>query len=138
MLRIVDISVEPGFLRAVVAGDYSLEAAQRITQEIIEAAGRHRVDAVLIDGLEVCGAPSNMDRFQYGNFIADANARLRDKGLATLPKFAYVLKAPMAEPERFAETVAINRGMKVRMFDDHASAIAWLGMGISSRRAPNQ
>ena len=54
-------------------------------------------------------------------------ASFANGGLVTLaPRFAYVLEEPMLDPERFGETVAVNRGMRVRAFDNLEAARAWL------------
>jgi hypothetical protein len=46
---------------------------------------------------------------------------------ATLAKIAYVDPATSDPAEaRFAETVALNRGVNVRLFPDVASAAQWL------------
>jgi hypothetical protein len=45
-------------------------------------------------------------------------------------QFAYVLQEPVLDPKRFAETVAVNRGMWAKAFDNLEDALGWL------RRAP--
>ena len=44
-----------------------------------------------------------------------------------LPRgFAYVLEEPILDQGRFGETVAVNRGMRVRAFDSLEAARGWL------------
>jgi hypothetical protein len=42
------------------------------------------------------------------------------------PRFAYVLEKPVLDPERLGETVARNRGMDVKAFDNIEEADRWL------------
>jgi hypothetical protein len=44
------------------------------------------------------------------------------------PAFAYVLKEPVLDPQRFGQTVAVNRGMNVKTFDNVEQARTWLGL----------
>ena len=41
-------------------------------------------------------------------------------------RFAYVLKEPVLDPKKFGETVAVNRGMLIRVFDNPEEALQWL------------
>ena len=56
-------------------------------------------------------------RFQYGTDIAKYF-----RGL----KLAIVLDEPMREPRKFSETVAVNRGAKVRICGTVEEACSWL------------
>ncbi len=47
--------------------------------------------------------------------------------------FAHVLKEPVLDPQRFGETVALNRGMNVRTFDNLEDALAWLRTTLTNR-----
>ena len=41
-------------------------------------------------------------------------------------KFAYIIHQPLRDPDRFGETVAVNRGMNVKTFEDTNAAMQWL------------
>lgn len=126
MGMIVETRAEPGFLYAEVAGDFSLEEAERTFQEILEAVARHRVKKVLFDGRKLVGKPTTMERFYYGAFVAKSVTRLGDRGVSPATQFAYVLTEPVLDPRRFGETVAVNRGMVVKAFDNLEDALGWL------------
>ena len=53
-------------------------------------------------------------------------ASFASHGVSPATRFAYVLEEPMLDPDRFGETVAVNRGMIVRAFDNLEAARAWL------------
>jgi hypothetical protein len=41
-------------------------------------------------------------------------------------RFAYVLREPVRDPDRFGENIAVKRGMDVKVFKDTRAAIQWL------------
>ncbi len=45
---------------------------------------------------------------------------------------AVVGKQPMIDPERFAETVALNRGAYGKVFDDMDEALGWIKQRLSN------
>ncbi len=74
-----------------------------------------------------------MERFYYGEFAAHAVLSSGDRGVSTAIQFAYVLEVPVLDPERFGETVAVNRGMHVKTFDDLQDALGWLGLAPANK-----
>jgi type II secretory pathway component PulJ len=77
----------------------------------------------------VTGNPKDIERFFYGEFAASAVARYRTQdGIQHEPQFAYVLQEPMLHPKRLAETVAANRGMWIKVFDNLEEALERLGV----------
>jgi hypothetical protein len=120
-------STEPGTLHAKMSGPFSLDEAKRIFLEILEAIVQHKMDKVLIDGRAIEGEPTTMQRFIYGEFAAAATKTLRERlALPKPPRFACVLQEPVLDPMRFGETVAVNRGMHVKVFDNLEDAFCWL------------
>ena len=134
MGMILRTSAETGLLRAIVSGEFSLEEAERNFLEILDAAARHKAEKILIDGREVKGRPSAIQRFLYGEFAAGAVARsIRELGLSRASQFAYVAREPVLDPRRFAETVAVNRGMWVKAFDNLEDALGWLRLAPANK-----
>ena len=121
-------SVESGLLRAIASGEFSTPEAERTFLGIINALERYKIERVLVDGREVTGEPTIIQRFLYGEFTANAVARyVREHRVAREPQFAFVLQEPVLDPRRFGETVAVNRGMWVKAFDNFEEALSWLG-----------
>ena len=115
-------------------GEFSLEEAKRTFLELLEAVARHQVKKVLFDGRKLTGDPGTLERFYYGKFAADAVLQFRDRGVSPATQFAYVLKEPVLDPQRFGETVAVNRGMLVKTFDNLDYALGWLGIASANKR----
>jgi|SRR5215216_2956349 hypothetical protein len=119
--------VGSGWLRVIVTGEFSLEEAKSTFLEMLEAVAHYHTEKILFDGRDLTGEPSAIQRFLYGEFAASAVARERRKrGLSRALQFAYVLQEPVLDPQRFGETVAVNRGMWVKAFDNLEDALEWL------------
>ena len=121
------ISAESRFLHVEATGDFSLAEAQRTFLEMLEAVEQHRAEKVLFDGRALKGNPKTMERFFYGEFAAQQVVKSIFRG-GPAPTFAYLLQAPVLDRGRFGETVAVNRGMSVKTFDNVKDALEWLGI----------
>jgi hypothetical protein len=126
----VSIGAGSGLLRAIVTGEFALEEAQRTfleILEILEAVARHSTDKILLDGRELTGEPTTIQRFLFSAITAHAVMSYRRAHRASRAlQFAYVLQEPVLDPQRFGETVAVNRGMWVKVFDNPEDALGWL------------
>ena len=96
--------------------------------EILEGLEQHKLTKVLVDGRQVLGNPEPLERFYYGKYVAEAVAKAVNGRKIEVPRFAYVLKVPVLDPNRLGETVAINRGMRIKAFDNLKEGLWWLGI----------
>ena len=123
---------EPDFLRATVTGEFALDRAQQEFVNILEALTHAKASRVLVDGREVTGNPNIIQRFLYGESAALAvRSYVVDNRIPRDTKFAYILTPPVFDIGRFGETVAVNRGMKVKTFEKIDEGVAWLLSGAS-------
>ena len=120
--------IESACLHVVVKGRFAPAAAQRSFVDVLDAAVQNRVGLILLDGRKLAGEPSTIDRFYYAKFAALSVALTKQRHAAFRPKFAYVLKAPVLDPGRFGQTVAVNRGMNAKAFETIEAARSWLGI----------
>jgi len=128
-LRICD---ESGLLRVTATGEFSLSEAKRTFLEILDAVAQSKSEKILFDGRQLQGDPDTIQRFVYGEFVADAVRKfIGERGIHRAPQFAYVLHEPVLDPLRFGETVAVNRGMWVKAFDNLEDGLGWLGSGTA-------
>lgn len=113
------IEEHPAFLHAAVSGNNTAENVLRFLREAYEACVKRGASAVL---LEMHLEGPTLDTGSIYSVIAQ-----RSESGKQLRKIAYVTP-PNREPAKlkFAETVAINRGVNVRMFPDVATAKKWL------------
>ncbi|MDZ7598144.1 MAG: hypothetical protein U5J82_07610 [Desulfobacterales bacterium] len=129
----LEIRAEAGLLRATATGEFSMEEAKRTFLEVLDAVAHHRAEKILLDGRELKGEPKTIERFLYGSFAAHAVATHLKRGAPRAPQFAYVLQEPVFDPQRFGETVAVNRGMWVKSFDNLGDALEWLGWAPANK-----
>ena len=116
-------------LHVTAKGSFTLDSAMQTFMQVVRAADINKSERVLFDGRNLTGEPTIIERFYYGEFAADAVMRPgENRAPLRNPQFAYVLTPPVLDPSRLGETVAANRGMNVRAFDNMVEAVAWLGL----------
>jgi hypothetical protein len=130
---LLEIRHESSLLNVGAKGEFSLKEAKRTFLEMLEAVALHKTKKVLFDGRKLTGRPETMERFYYGEFAAQSVANFAKQGVSLATQFAYVLKEPVLDPRRFGETIAVNRGMIVRVFDTPEDALKWLGISPSRK-----
>jgi hypothetical protein len=134
MGMILRICAGPGLLRVIATGEFSLKEAERTFLEILDAVARHKTEKILLDGRELKGEPDTIHRFLYGEFAAHAVMRyITERRDPPALQFAYVLQEPVLDPQRFGETVAVNRGMWVKAFDNLEDALGWLRLAPANK-----
>jgi hypothetical protein len=119
------LECSPSVIYATVTGDFDLTSAQFLFDEVLLAVAKHRLELVLIDARGATGAPGDLDRFYYGEYVAEATLRVVAE-TALLPRFAYVMVPPLRDPNRLGMTVASNRGITCCGFDTPEPALRWL------------
>ena len=123
---ILGLTAVSDYVYVTATGEFSLDDAQRSFLEMLESVAVAKPTKVLFDGRTLIGEPEMIERFYYGEFAARSVASFASRGVSPATRFAYVLEEPMLDPDRFGETVAVNRGMIVRAFDNLEAARAWL------------
>lgn len=108
-----------GYLHARVSGPRTAENAQRFLKEAYEECVKKGYAALLLE-MGLTGPPLDMGAV----FKVIAN---RAPDGAKLKRIAYIEPSPSDLPGAlFAETVANNRGVNVRLFKDVSAADRWL------------
>ena len=116
---------QSGLLKVDASGQFSLEDVKQAFREMLGAVAQYKAEKILYDVRNVKGFPTDVERFIYGDFIAsETHTIIREH--AIVPRFAYVAHEPLLDPQRLAETVAVNRGMRVKGFKTLEDAFEWL------------
>ena len=102
-------------------GVYDKQALLDVLDQALDYAVQNGVTAVLVDICDVEGAPSTAERFEMGEAFAEIQL-----GKDTIIAIAIVGREPMIDPERFGETVALNRCAVGKVFTDMVEAVNWL------------
>ncbi len=99
----------------------SIDEVKRLYLKIQEKADLHTAQKVLVDFLQLKGAPTTMDYYSFGAFIAEEEVKRRTRMVA------YVGKEPIFDKRHFGELVATNRGARnMKAFDLIENALKWL------------
>ena len=129
-----EIHFESGLLKVDARGEFSLEEAKRAFLEMLGAVAQYQAEKILFDGRKLKGEPTHIERFYYGYFAATETFNLLAKHrMPRVPRFAYVINEPLRDPQRYGETVAVNRGMRVKTFVTPEEAFEWLGLTLPKK-----
>ena len=130
-----EIRPEAEYLSVNVTGKFLLKEAEQSFLHTLEAVIQHKSMKVLLDGRTITGKPATIERFFYGKFAANSVKAYKNRGVSPVTAFAYVLRPPVIDPQRFGETAAVNRGMHVRVFDNLEAAFEWLDIALPRKQA---
>ena len=121
--------VEPrvGYLYAAVSGRFDLAEAQSGYRGLLQAAARYRMTRLLMDCTRVTGDMTVADRLAFGTFMAEEQQRMLGQ-LPEAPQVAILAAPPIMDPGRFTQTVANNRGVRMRASENLQELRSWLGV----------
>jgi hypothetical protein len=111
------VKKESGFLRVTDSRPVTAETIQQFCVKIPEVARDSGVSRILVDHRDIPNTLSTMERYRYAAEIAK-----HFRGI----KIAFVQDAPLRDPRRFGETVAVNLGANIRLFSTLEEAYDWL------------
>jgi hypothetical protein len=118
-----EIKPLPTHIHVKGEGSYVLADAVQIIGEALAAAGAHRQPRILIDARNITGDLSTMQRFEFSEAVVQLYS-CKPAGCAAL--IALVGNEPLLDPDRFGETVAVNRAVPVKVTTDIKEALDWL------------
>ena len=120
------VSTEPGRLRVSIEGTFESSLIPEMVGKVLEACREHKPRRLLVDAHRVGGQLSTVDRFQLG--VTVASEFMKDVAAGKIPyaRIAFLSNEAIADPERFGEKVATNRGMNLMVCTDENEALAWL------------
>ena len=115
-----------GFLHIFLEGEYDLPEIPRILQGIIDGCVDHKATKVLIDLRSLAGNMTSMERFNIAQAFALKYFDELKAGRISPIRFAYLGNYPMIDPNKFGETVAVNRGLTLKATTELKEALDWL------------
>lgn len=107
-----------GVCEASMAGDF--------TNQIVNACQTYQPTKFLIDLRKLRGDMNTLERFNLSVLAAKKYFIETTRGRIPKCRFALVGKRPLLDPDKFGESVAVNRGLNTHTFSDVKKAIAWL------------
>ncbi|WP_144977679.1 hypothetical protein [Bremerella volcania] len=106
----------PGFLEFVCTGDHVPEDWEELVDLIYQECQRTGKNGVLVNGMSLSSVMDNMTRYRVGLLVAEKFG----------PSYKAAALMPREHINFFWETVAHNRGAKVRAASDRDTLVAWL------------
>ena len=120
-------TLEPrnGYLYASVTGELTVASAQDALRDLFSAAARQGEARMLIDVSRLHAEWGPQQRYEVGAFIA-AQVERSGSHFPEDPRIAIYAVAPLMDPNRFTQRVAVNRGAQVRASDSMHELLSWL------------
>lgn len=122
----LELTPDADVLRVRVSGDFSLQEANDGVVRIFEAILERGIRKVLVDCRQVVGEPTTLERFVHATFAVSQMDRFSGAGVSRGTRFAYVGNEPLIDRRHFGETVALNRGLNVKVSLSLERALDWL------------
>lgn len=113
-------------LYIAIEGPFEFMALGPMYDAVMEDCSKHQSLKVLVDLRGVSGSLTIMDRFGMASLFASKYLAARVSGRIPACRFAVFGQPPLVDPKRFGETVAVNRGVPVKVFVEEAAALEWL------------
>lgn len=108
-------------IRAVRVTHYGVCDLTDLTQareKAVVMLQEHRVASILVDTTAIKNTPSTITSFEFSSTHKDV--------ISYDVKIAVVVDVLRMKDGLFAETVAVNRGISMKMFQEEKNALAWL------------
>jgi hypothetical protein len=119
----LSITHKPGYLHAIVTGLNSRENVKRYLEDVVRECKDRGCTRLLVE--ERLEGP-RIGTFDVFQIAAEGTSRVRGHFKA----IAYVDVNAQGDLMKFAETVAVNRGLPVKVFSSVSDAEKWM-VGIS-------
>ncbi|MBS4063918.1 MAG: hypothetical protein KGZ74_05130 [Chitinophagaceae bacterium] len=111
------------FITLAASGNYSLAKAINLCMLSIDTCLSYNKKKILVNINKVTGNVPFFDRFQFAEALAQYKAK---HALSKVSKIALVGMEPLIDKNRFGETVAVNRGVNIKVFTDLNAALTWI------------
>ena len=117
----VKVEARDGYVEATLTGVRTPATLMAAAERVTEACNKLKIFKVLIDVRKMRGRLDTLETFDVAGHRIPQRPETR-----LITKSAIVDLPPNMDRIRFFETVAVNRGLNVRVFDDEAAAVGWL------------
>lgn len=114
-LRIIQ---KEAYIRFDYAGEFSEVMGKQCIDAMVEACSQVQISKALLDCRNMTGEIQIFSSFM----VAKYGVKMR----GIISKTALVCREDQMLPDNFVETVAVNRGVNLKIFTDADEAIDWL------------
>jgi hypothetical protein len=115
----VTVLDSPPYVLAVYAGVVTRNELMQAATEILSQLTRHNTHALMAECSQMTGGHTVFDLYGLADWIAANAPHLKEAVVFPLLDLA-------SENIKFWETACVNRGLRVRIFNDTEKALGWL------------
>ena len=117
------LDVKKDYIHVTVSGTFCLSTYRSIIEVTLSKCIINKKSIILLDLRTSQGNISTYERFYLAVFFSNLS---REHPFTFKVKIAVVGFPPLIDPNRFGETVALNRGINIKVTNDIDEAINWL------------
>ena len=128
MAATIDLRPMPGYLHAVVSGEYELEATKDVITRVITAAHGHPSSNILIDCRDYQGNPTLGERFSVISHVMELRIKSMLRGQPARYRTAIVGAPPLLHPARYGVRMLAELNLRISIWETVEEALAWLGV----------
>jgi len=119
MPETVTVLEDQGIIEVRSFGEVSAEDWQKSVDIVMDLVRTRGMTKVLVDSLTLVSMPKTWTLYEFGNLLATTK-------FPQSVRIAAVIQGPLREDLKFIETVATNRGRRMKVFNSIDEATAWL------------
>jgi hypothetical protein len=119
----------PTYLYVTATGAFTPDQSRQNLIKIFDACLDAGLSDILLDAraVQLRARLALVQRYVLIEMVSHVAREYRSRGSAPM-RLAYVGTESQIDRQRFGETVATNRGFQLKVTDDMAEALAWLGV----------
>ena len=118
-----NLDVKENYIHVTVSGTFSLAAYKSIFETTLSECVKNKKSIMFFDLRTAEGHISIFERFDLAVYFAKVS---REHPITFKVKVAFTGFPPIIDPDRFAQTVARNRGVNINVTTDIDEAFRWL------------
>jgi hypothetical protein len=115
------------YLNVILDGEFQFSRAEEIATRIMAYCHQMKMKKILVDARHTRGKIPLLTKIEFGDTMADRQLEHMSQGKEPL-KIAHVVPEGMAEPGKFGELFAANRGIAILVTTSLDEAVQWLGV----------
>src|SRR5262249_2625529 len=120
------------FLLVNMSGEFTLNDACSAFREVLATSAQHGATRVLFNCLQMWGNIPTAERYALGDFAArELISFISQRNVS--PRLVVLAAEPLLDPNRFAELVARNRGVEIKIVERMEEGLKWLGVEREGR-----
>ena len=116
------------YLLITMVGEYAYAELGAFFDWMLSACEKYKLPKVMIDARNLNGNPTTLERFNFAAMLTVKYFAMRMTAKVPPLRFAFVGNHPLVDAKRIGETVAVNRGMNIKVTTEWREALDWLGV----------